>query len=109
MPKRAKRSIHFKLPEPTPQPKKKRERCDECGEVMDIGRGYGYCTACQSTTPLPIGRVLSKGPYRGKYVYLKSAFMREMGEEYDSERDARFAFEEELKCRDYLIIEEIEP
>lgn len=108
MAKRKKRPVTFRLPSPTSLPKKKPERCDECGEVMDIGRGYGYCTACHCTTPLPIARVISKGPYKGKFVYLKSAFMREINEEFD-ERDANLALDDELRCRDYLIIEELEP
>lgn len=107
MAKRKKRPFTFKLPPPGSLPKKKPEKCDECGEVMDVGRGYGYCNACHCTTPLPIARIVSKGPYNGKYVYLKSAFMREMSEEYE-EREAKLAFDEELRCRDYLIIEEIE-
>jgi hypothetical protein len=107
MARRKRRSLALKLPLPRALPKKEPERCDECGAVMDVGRGYGYCNACHCTTPLPIARVVSKGPYKGKLVYLKSALMREMNEEYEG-HDAQLAFDEELRCRDYLIVEEID-
>jgi hypothetical protein len=97
----------FKLPDP---PKgrivTKPERCEDCKEALEIGKGYGFCVSCHQTTPLPVGRVVSKGPYRGKYVYLKTAMIRELTEDYGEDHDEEL--EEELKAKGYIIIEEVE-
>ncbi len=53
-------------------------KCETCGSAFALGRGYGYCEKCMQTTPLPIGRVLSRGRTHGKYIYLKSAILREI-------------------------------
>lgn len=100
------RPFRFKLPDPKKTVlKHKVERCDECKEPLELGKGYGFCISCHETTPLPIGVVESKGPYRGKYVYLLSAFVRELSEDYE---DYEEELEEELRKKSYLVIKEID-
>jgi hypothetical protein len=97
----------FKLPAPPkgrigPKP----ERCDDCKEILEIGKGYGFCLSCHQTTPLPVGRIVSKGPCRGKLVYLKTSMVRELVEDYGE--NYKEGLEVELKAKGYVIIEEIE-
>lgn len=101
-----KRNFKLKLRLPEAHlPRRRVEHCDGCKEPIEVGRGYGYCTNCMLTTPIPIARVLSRGSHRGKYVYLKSAILRQIREDYDSE-DVKDVFESELRSKDYLIVEE---
>lgn len=106
MAKRRKAAFRFKLPDPKKTVLKHRvERCEGCKEPLEIGKGYGFCLSCHETTPLPIGVVASKGPYHGKYVYLQSAFERELSEDTD---DYTEELDEELRNKDYIIIKEID-
>jgi len=81
------------------------EKCEACGGSLSLGRGYGYCEVCIQTTPLPIGRVISRGRSRGKYVYLKSAILREIREDYDLS-EVEDVLEGELKDPGHIIIDE---
>jgi len=81
------------------------EKCEACGAPFVLGRGYGYCESCFQTTPLPVGVVASRGRSHGKLVYLKSAILRELHEDYGFP-DIDEALENELDDSDHIIIDE---
>jgi len=81
------------------------EKCEACGGPFVLGRGYGYCETCMQTTPMPVGVILSRGRLRGKHVYLKSAILREIREDYDLS-EAEDALEDELGDSDHIVIDE---
>lgn len=84
----------------------KPEKCEECKGVLSIRRGHGYCENCLTTTALPVARILNKGPHCGKLIYLKESIVHALQDEHDLS-DVMDALKEELKTRDYFIVEEI--
>lgn len=85
---------------------RKPEKCEECKGVLVLSRGHGYCESCLTTTAFPVARILNKGPHQGKYIYLKESIIRDLRDEHDLP-DVMDALKEELKTRDYFIVEEI--
>lgn len=84
------------------------ERCTECDGILKRSRsrfGSGYCEACALFMPVAIGRIVSKGPHQGKYIYLKSAILREVRESNDDPSDISAEVDDELRNRDYFVIE----
>jgi len=81
------------------------EKCEACKRPLVLGRGYGYCESCMQTTPLPIGRVVSRGRNHGRYVYLKSAILRELHEDFGFP-EIDDALEDELGDSEHIIIDE---
>lgn len=86
---------------------RKPDKCEECRGVLSISRGRGYCENCLTTTALPVAKILNKGPHYGKFVYLKESIISSLRDEHDL-TDVMDALKEELKTRDYFIVEEIE-
>lgn len=85
---------------------RKPEKCEECKGVLVLSRGHGYCESCLTTTALPVAQILNDGPHRGKFVYLKESIVRSLRDEHDLP-DVMDALKDELKTRDYFIVEEI--
>jgi len=84
------------------------ERCSECDGIIKRSRarfGSGYCEACSISMPVAIGRIVSKGPHQGKYIYLKSAILQEIREGNADPRDISAEVDEELRNRDFFVIE----
>jgi len=102
-PRELRLDIDIKLPK-----KRKPEKCSECKGVLSISKirkGQGHCEACTRVTAVPIGKIVNKGPHRNKLVYLASAILAEECQEWQVMEDARAEVSDELRTRDYFVIE----
>lgn len=101
------RELKFDI-EIKPRKKRKPEKCTECKGplfISKIRKGQGYCEACCRVSAVPIGRIINKGPHRGKFVYLASALISEESQDWQFTEDAWAEVKDELRTRDYFVIE----